>query len=137
MPKFVIALNVWNTNYHITVCVISCTASVLSDVTRDIVKNYGRFLGSKNNFILKFDTQWGKNSILTKSFNPTNNTGLEKLREQMFSRISNFPGVVVDTSRYPQNHGFPPQHIDVKGKMNLVGTSITVTYKINSWQIGN
>jgi hypothetical protein len=124
------------TPYHITICYVNS-----QQIIQDVINNYARkYFGRSKEFVLTFDKFWGQNSILTKSYNPMINVGLEDIRKEIISFINNKYPKSIDTSRYAD--GLPPQHIDIKGDLNslaitfnlpvagVFGKSVIVTYSI-------
>jgi len=127
--------------FHITVGMLNNPAA-----KKTVIDQFKGYFGSSNVFKLVFVQKWGQNSILTKSWNPTTNLGLETIRIQMIDFINQkFPGSL-DTSRYTQQTldnfvkqfgptetrvGMSPQHIDTKGDQSYIGQTIDVTYSLS------
>jgi hypothetical protein len=133
----IVSLNVYkkqknkfqNTNMHITI--FSYDKSKLKVPYKtfcdDIVNKYKSYLGRNNVYKLKFDKQWGKNSILTKSWN--NKIYINTLRTNIINYVFKKYGNIIDTSLY--NSGLPPQHINTYGDMSIVGKTWDVSYKLS------
>lgn len=126
----VIYINGNRTTQHITVGRFKNNTSYPDDdyfsfiMKNEIIPNFGKFLGKNNVYNLFYKQQWGKNSILTDS------QSLEQIRTQMFTFVDNLKGTKTNTTRYPHTNGFPPQHVDTKGDMSLVGQTIPVTFSL-------
>lgn len=114
-------------SYHITICKFA-NCGVM--ITRDVIAKFKHYFGRNNIFKLNFYQQWGKNSILTKSWNPITNMGLEEIRKEIFDYISNTYSGYIDTTRYPNTNGLPPQHIATNGNMQFIRQTFDVTYSI-------
>ena len=113
--------------YHITICkFVNCGVMI----TRDVISKFKNYFGRNNTFKLNFYQQWGKKSILTKSWNPITNTGLEEIRKKIFDYIVNTYFGYIDTTRYTNTNGLPPQHITTNDIMQFIGQTFDVTYSI-------
>lgn len=121
------------TPYHITIAFITNTPFAnISTITQDVINKYRLHFGRSNVYVLKFDTQWGPNSKLTKSFNTSLNIGLEQIRTFILQYLAlTYPGCI-NTTRYPNTTppGMPPQHVEDRGAIPI-GTTWNVTYALS------
>jgi hypothetical protein len=123
-------LQIWRNNakttYHISI--IRITHANPNSVLTNIINHFKGYFGTSNQYELKFDKQWGTNSILTSSSRKSDALDLDKIRSDIMNYVVQQYGNIVDTSRYPT--GLPPQHVDVGGDMTLIGQKWDVSYSI-------
>lgn len=129
----VIKLAVWRqfakgvqTPYHVTVCFMDQNFQEAKSIALKIAKKY---FGHTQRFILKFNKQWGKKSILTSSWNPKTNKGLEEIRKEILDAIGSKYSNSINTDRYKKGQiiggqtvildGLPPQHIEERNPLKL------------------
>lgn len=132
MPK-TITLNTFVNDHPYHISIVRVNGPQTQAIIDDVIDNFEKFFGETNSFTLIFDKQWGRNSIFVESFNPSNNIDLQFMREYIFDYVRMKYPDCIDTSRYNADPrpGFPPQHIDVRGDMTLIGKKFTVTYSFH------
>lgn len=132
------------TPYHITIAMLTSKANPVT-IKHEIIKKFGAYFNEQ--YKLQFVQQWGKNSILTKSWDTKTNIDLETIRLEIFNFINEKYPKCIGTERYNSTtwikytdsysvagiktippDGFSPQHINVYGNMDLVGKIIDVTF---------
>ena len=117
-----------STPFHITICVLN--SPNWRAIARDVLRRFAHRFGRAHTFKLLFTRQWGKNSILTKSYDSQRNIGLETLRQAILDYIIKTYGIsVINRGRYTS--GLPPQHIHTSGDMSNVGQTWDVTYSLH------
>jgi len=111
---FIYLNNLICSNYHITICSINNGDS--NNLLTFLEQKYSNDLVGKK-YKLLF-TNW---------LNPqkpcsikVDNDNLENLRKKIFNDVNNNNNYQINTTRYQNTYGYPPQHINIKGNLNAL-----------------
>ncbi len=128
-------LSIWvdgsPTSYHLTIGRIAITAPQTRDsVQALLVSQYKHYFGRNNIYkVVVPPVKWGQMSWLLDLHNPAG-LSVDWIRVQMFNTLAAIPGVSIDTSRYADTGGLPPQHVATGGKPVPFGGNNNVTFVI-------